>query len=302
MNNRACRVVPDCQSCPGQRNRNHHRKQLSLFPAAGTLAFMPMDMLGPLLKTRSGNQHVSVFTDRYSKHKRSIPDCSAAWRALLPYLSTMESSATEYRQIYWPTTDRGFYQCFFVMDIICLGIQRLKTPACSSKANGQINQFHRTIVGLIQHCMAGPWTAWMQHGQSLTYAYNIEGRRLNRTMSFSLVLFRHPAEAKKSNLETMGLFWMTRHSHCNCCLFIVDLFASWTSSGRKLRAESRLLRLATNATLIEMSHISCSFVLDNPYSLTDHQRNNWFNPFCKQSISDIDVENRRLFQNYIHNV
>ena len=49
-----------------------NQKDLKLFPAAGPLEFVAMDLLRPLLKTAHGNQHVLVITDRFSKLTRSI--------------------------------------------------------------------------------------------------------------------------------------------------------------------------------------------------------------------------------------
>ena len=45
---------------------------MKLFPAAGSLAFVAMDLLGPLPKTEHGNKFVLVITDRFSKLTRSI--------------------------------------------------------------------------------------------------------------------------------------------------------------------------------------------------------------------------------------
>ena len=50
-----------------------NQKNLKLFPAAGSLEFVAIDLLGPLPKTAHGNQHVLVTTDRFSKFTRSIP-------------------------------------------------------------------------------------------------------------------------------------------------------------------------------------------------------------------------------------
>ena len=60
--------VRNCTSCAatgGTLVKN--RKDLQLFPVAGPLEFVAMDLLGPLPKTAHGNQHVSVITDRFSQ-------------------------------------------------------------------------------------------------------------------------------------------------------------------------------------------------------------------------------------------
>lgn len=73
MANDAYTTVPDCQYCAAQGTRTCHQKKLLLFAAALPLKFLPMDILAALSKTRSGNQPVIVWTDRYAKLTRAIP-------------------------------------------------------------------------------------------------------------------------------------------------------------------------------------------------------------------------------------
>ena len=73
MANDAYSTVQNCASYATTRGTLvKHQKDLKLFPAAGPLAFVAMDLLGPLPKTVHGHQHVLVMTDRFSKLTRSI--------------------------------------------------------------------------------------------------------------------------------------------------------------------------------------------------------------------------------------
>lgn len=47
-------------SCTVQGTRSHHQKKLYLFPAAGPLKLVEMEILGPLAMTKSSNQHVII--------------------------------------------------------------------------------------------------------------------------------------------------------------------------------------------------------------------------------------------------
>lgn len=63
-------TVKECDS--GLRNRGtirEHRPYMKLFQAAGPLEFIIVDFLGPLPKTKRGNEHVMVIKDRFSKMK-----------------------------------------------------------------------------------------------------------------------------------------------------------------------------------------------------------------------------------------
>lgn len=59
--------VDRCGSCAYNQNRFHHKRTLQPFSQFETLDFVAMDILGPLLKNTSANQHVVAATDRYSK-------------------------------------------------------------------------------------------------------------------------------------------------------------------------------------------------------------------------------------------
>lgn len=53
--------------------RSRHQKELRLFTDAVLLAFLAMDVLGPLPTKTSGNQHVVVWIYEYKKLNRAIP-------------------------------------------------------------------------------------------------------------------------------------------------------------------------------------------------------------------------------------
>ena len=64
----------NCTPCAATRGTLvKNQKDLKLFPAAGPLEFVAMELLGPLPKTVHGNQHVLAITDRFTELTRSIP-------------------------------------------------------------------------------------------------------------------------------------------------------------------------------------------------------------------------------------
>ena len=66
-------TVRNCTSCAATRGTLVKiQKDPKLFPAAGPLEFVAMDLLDSLPKTAHGNQHVLVITDRFSNLTRSI--------------------------------------------------------------------------------------------------------------------------------------------------------------------------------------------------------------------------------------
>ncbi|CAN8073108.1 unnamed protein product [Agarophyton chilense] len=68
------KTARNCASCAQIRgSRADHQAKLKLFPAAGPMESVAMDMLGPLLKTSHGKRFVLVITDRFTNLTRALP-------------------------------------------------------------------------------------------------------------------------------------------------------------------------------------------------------------------------------------
>jgi Integrase zinc binding domain len=79
--------VANCQSCAKSRlKRNRRTNDLTPFPPSQPLEFKSLDILGPLLVTKSGNKYLVVFGDRYSKAMRVVAVLTSRQR-LWPELS-----------------------------------------------------------------------------------------------------------------------------------------------------------------------------------------------------------------------
>jgi hypothetical protein len=72
--------VANCPSCAKSRlKRNRRTNYLKLFPPSKPLEFISLDILGPLPVTKSGNNYLVVFGERYSKAMRVVD---------VPYITT----------------------------------------------------------------------------------------------------------------------------------------------------------------------------------------------------------------------
>ena len=187
-------TVRNCTSCAATRGTLvKNQKDLKLFPAAGPLEFVAMDLLGPLPKTAHGNQHVLVITDRFSKLTRSIPLRTTT--ASVVANAFLDNWVYVYGAPRYVLTDNGpqFAAKFF--DAVCalLGVRHYLTTAYHPQSNGQTERFNRTLVQRLRHYVEEHQRDWDDYVQPLTFAYNTQVHRSTETTPFDLVLTRAPS-------------------------------------------------------------------------------------------------------------
>ncbi|CDF32918.1 unnamed protein product [Chondrus crispus] len=187
-------TVRNCTSCAATRGTLvKNQKDLKLFPAAGPLQFVAMDLLGPLPKTAHGNQHVLVITDRFSKLTRSIPLRTTT--ASVVANAFLDNWVYVYGAPRYVLTDNGpqFAAKFF--DAVCalLGVRHYLTTAYHPQSNGQTERFNRTLVQRLRHYVEEHQRDWDDYLQPLTFAYNTQVHRSTETTPFDLVLTRPPS-------------------------------------------------------------------------------------------------------------
>jgi Integrase zinc binding domain len=67
-------TVRNCNTCANNRVKERSRSSyLKLFPATRPLAYVAIDILGPLPKTEHANRFLLVMTDRFSKLTKTVP-------------------------------------------------------------------------------------------------------------------------------------------------------------------------------------------------------------------------------------
>lgn len=66
-------TVKSCSNCVRLEAKSRHQRRLELFSPSGPLEFAVVDILGPLLRTRSSTQLVITIAERYSRLTRAAP-------------------------------------------------------------------------------------------------------------------------------------------------------------------------------------------------------------------------------------
>jgi len=152
MANDVYQTVRDCRACAQTRGTFYkHQRPLRLFPAAGPLEFIAMDLLGPLTKTRRGHTDILVMTDRFSKMARSIPLRSTT--APVVAEAFLNNWVIPYGLPRILLTDNGpqFVSKFFEFLCTALGMKHPTTTAYHPQANGQVERFNGTLVARLRH-------------------------------------------------------------------------------------------------------------------------------------------------------
>ena len=203
-------TVKECSSCASVRGTLFkHQKYLKLFPAAGPLEFIAIDILGPLPKTRKGNQVVLVITDRFSKICRAIPLPNQ--KAVTLAEAFLNNWIYPYGAPLYLLTDNGSNLAAKFFEAVCyfLGVKHLFTTAYHPQTNGQVERYNKTLVGRLAHYVEEHQRDWDEFVQPCTYAYNMQVHRTTGTTPFDLVLTRHPPNIIVRDIPAAGSYSVT---------------------------------------------------------------------------------------------
>ena len=134
-------TVRKCSTCAKNRIKLRQRTNpLQLFPPAGPLESVAIDLFGPLLKTARGNEYPLMMTDRYSKLTLSVPLKSMSAEVVA------KAFADEWALTYGPPkdllSDNGscFNSKFFTSVCTILNVVNKFTTTYHPQTNGQVER------------------------------------------------------------------------------------------------------------------------------------------------------------------
>jgi hypothetical protein len=178
---------PSCAKSSLKRNRRTN--YLKLFSPSQPLEFISLDILGPLLVTKSGNKYLVVFGDRYSKAMRvvAVPNITTEtlardWVAVngIPLLLLIDNGTQ-------------FISKFFQTVCRLLGVKLLFNTAYHPSTNGQVERFNQTVLKSATNFVSEHQDDWDEIAGVATYAYNTTIQSTTGFAPFELILSRVPS-------------------------------------------------------------------------------------------------------------
>ena len=186
-------TVRNCITCAKNRIKlRKHATPMKLFPASAPLDSVYIDILGDLIRTKSGHHFLLVITDRFSKLVRTIPLRNITADAVA------QAFIRDWVFVYGPPiqllSDNGrqFTSRLFTEISRVLGIRNSFTTTYHPQCNGQVERFNRTILAALRHYIDDHPKDWDLFTDALTFAYNTQPHRSTNLAPFELVLSRPP--------------------------------------------------------------------------------------------------------------
>jgi transposase InsO family protein len=190
-------VVAQCDQCLQERLAlRRPQGDMTLFPAHEPLDYVAIDILGPLPRTKKGNQYLLVIADRFSKLVRTVP-LSRITAAIVAW-AFMEQWVYLYGPPRLLLSDNGrqFTSAFFKTCCQAMGVQHIFTSAYHPQANCQVERFNRTILARLRALAGEEQGTWDLYSTAITYAYNTQVHASTGYAPFDLILSRTPPPAE----------------------------------------------------------------------------------------------------------
>ena len=165
--------------------------------------FVSIDFLGPLRKTKDGNEHLLFIYDRFTKLTAVVP-----LKTITAY-SVARAFVHNWVHKYGPPaillSDNGKQFASKYLTAICqiLGTSNVFTTAYHPQTNGQAERCNRTLLCAIRRYVSEELDDWDQYCNALKFAYNCQVHPSIGFSPFELVLTRPPCHMGIEKLERL---------------------------------------------------------------------------------------------------
>lgn len=205
MANDVFSVALHCKSCAATGSTARKReKYLKLFPAAEPTAFLAIDLLRPLPRSKREQQCVLVITDRRISLFRSV---LLRTTTVIDVASTfLDPQVYNYKAPVHVLTDNERQFSAKLSDAVCvlLRVKHAPTTACHPQKNGHIERFEKAIAQLLHHDLEDNQRDLYIYLHYLMSAHSFQVFRSAETALFDLAFTRLPSELLMTEATSQG--------------------------------------------------------------------------------------------------
>ena len=184
--------VRSCRGCQLRKGPNQAtRPPLHPLPVVGPYERLVIDSLGPLKKSWSGNYHVLVVTDWFTKWVElfALPDIKAETvaRTLVHEIISRYGAPKEI------LSDNGPEFSNKLLKAICelCNTTKIYSTPYAPQTQGVVERFNRTLLNMISIC-SGPNRKWDELLPYFRFAYNSSVHEVTGYSPFQLTMGRDP--------------------------------------------------------------------------------------------------------------
>jgi transposase InsO family protein len=202
--------IARCDACQHERASFKIRTGLHPLPIARLWSRISLDLVGPLVKTRSGNEYLVVAVDAYSKYviAAAIPNKLSSTTAKFFYEQVICRASC-------PETVRTDNGSEFLMefDELCnkYGIKHENSSPHRPSANGQVERMNQSIVHSIRRSLNLGLNTWDDHVATTVYGFNITVQSSTGFSPYFLLYNREPRIGDKQDVVAIQQKELTHH-------------------------------------------------------------------------------------------
>ena len=249
--------VATCAIC----NKNKKSELKGRFPMQEYQASAPMervhlDFLGPLPKTPSGNEHVLMMVDQFTKWVECIP--LASQTAEVTAKAAVDHFFSRFGYPFQVFSDQGrnFESRLFTSLCEALEIHKTRTTSYRPSSNGQVERFNRTLMDAVRCYIGDSQDKWDLHLQQIAGALRSSVNRSTGFTANRLMLGR------EINSPAYLMFPMTKPQAQSTESYVATLMSN-------IQAAHNTARNQLNSSLKRMKRDYDLRILQRPYKEGD---------------------------------